>query len=202
MVKMYIISLLLLLVSPSTATGWEQNVTCTNATCVPQEDMRVFVKLLQNEKCRNVNLPKIEADSVKIIVDKKGRIYGSGTGAYPYTLHINWCNYQIEAKSEIKLEAAQYVEPIWGFRFRPKATLGILTADLFREKALYETLDGGLLLDFFYIRWANVNAYIGVRSFGAGVGADLTNNFGIYLGYALEWGSWLSNPYVSIYFSF
>jgi len=63
-------------------------------------------------------------------------------------------------------------------------------------------IDGGVLLEPFFIRWANVNAYVGVRSVGGGVGIDLTKNFGVYLGYAVTWWpTWNSNPYLGISFA-
>jgi len=170
--------------------------------CVPPEDMAVFVQLLRDQKCRAETEPKIIADSVVIIVDRQGRVYGSGTGPKPYKLHVDWCNYQLDAESEIHLDVAQRVEPTWGFRLRVKATAGVLAVDAFTVNKLYEALDGGILVEPFFIQWANLNAFVGFRSFGAGVGADVTTNMGLYLGYALTWGTWRSNPYLGVSFAF
>lgn len=171
--------------------------------CVEREDMKVFLQIAEDHGCRAKTEPEVTADQVVIVQDHEGRVYGSGTGEYPFKVRLKWCNYELEASSNVKLQVAQYVEPDWGFRFRLKATAGLLMLDAaFGEDKLYEALDGGLLIDPFFIQWANVNAYIGFRSFGAGLGADLTKNFGIYGGYALTWGSWRSNPFAGIYFSF
>jgi hypothetical protein len=171
-------------------------------TCVENADLKTFILLLREQKCRAETSPTVTADSVVIIADRQGRVYGSGTGPKPYKLHIKWCNYQLDAASEIHLDVAQRVEPTWGFRLRIKATAGVLVADAFSADKLYEALDGGILVEPFFIQWANLNAFVGFRSFGAGVGADLTQNMGVYSGYALTWGSWRSNPYLGVSFAF
>jgi hypothetical protein len=164
--------------------------------------METFIQLLKDHQCRAETEPKITADPVNIIVDRQGRVYGSGTGAQPYKLKLDWCNYELVAESEIHLGVAQRVEPTWGFRLRIKATAGLLAADAFTVSKLYEALDGGILVEPFFVQWANVNVLVGFRSFGAGLGADITTNFGLYLGYALTWGTWRSNPYLGVSFAF
>jgi hypothetical protein len=166
--------------------------------------METFVQLLQERKCLDENTPKATADSVTVIVDKEGRVYGSGTGKHPFKVHLEWCHYKIEAESQVKLQVAQEVERTWGFRLRIKATFGFLIAEAFQDDTdeLQDTLDGGFLVEPFFIDWANVNAYVGFRSIGAGLGVDLTTNFGLYAGYALTWGDWRHNPLVSVFFAF
>lgn len=172
------------------------------STCVPPEDMKVFVQLLKDQKCRNENPPKLTLDPVTVIVDRQGRVYYSGNEPKPYKVHIDWCNYQVDGTGKITMEVAQKVEPTWGFRFRAKAAFGYLPVEALEEKDGMRGFDGGLLLEPFFLQWFNVNAYVGVRSVGAGVGFDLTKNFGIYAGYAIAWGTWRSNPHAALYFSF
>ena len=182
--------------------GAADAVACPpGVTCVPPEDMKVFVQLLKDQKCREETPPKLTADPVTIVVDKEGRIYGSGSDPYPYKLHIDWCNYKVEVTSQVKLVAAQRVEPISGFRFRPKATIGFLPLTALNEKSGYSGLDAGVLLEPFFLSWANVNAYVGFRSVGAGLGFDITKNMGLYVGYAITWGTWQSNPHAAISFA-
>jgi len=171
-------------------------------TCVLDEDMKVFLQLLKDQQCRSKNLPEIKADPINIVVDRQGRIFNSGTGGHPHKIHMDWCNYEIDAEANVKLQVAKRVEPTWGFRLRPKATLGILARDALESDKLHNALDGGILLDPFFYQWVNLNVMVGVRSFGVGIGADATTNFGGYLGYAMTWGEWRSNPYVGIYFAF
>ena len=171
-------------------------------TCVPDEEMETFIQLLRDQKCREATKPEFTSDGVNIVVDREGRVYGSGTGDKPYKLHMDWCNYELDAEAQIHLDVAQRVEPTWGFRLRLKATAGLLVVDAFTEDKIYEAIDGGLLVDAFFVQWFNLNAYIGFRSFGAGAGVDITQHFGAYAGYALTWASWRSNPFVGIYFEF
>lgn len=171
-------------------------------TCVPPEDMKDFVQLLREAQCRATVAPVVDADPLVIVVDRDGRVYGSGTGTRPYTIRIKWCTHELEAAATVRLQVAQRVEPEWGFRLRLKATVGILAADAFTVNKLYEALDGGLMVEPFFIQWFNLNAVIGVRSFGAGVGVELTSNMGAYCGYAMTWGSWRSNPFLAVFFSF
>jgi hypothetical protein len=170
--------------------------------CIAEEDAETLRQLLRDHKCRADTAPEVMADQVVIVQYHEGRVYGSGTGEFPFKIKLTWCNYEVEASSNVKLQVAQHVDPEWGFRLRLKATGGLLVVDAFTEDALHEALDGGLLLDAFFIQWFNLNAYIGFRSFGGGLGADLTKNFGVYGGYALTWGSWRSNPFVGVSFAF
>lgn len=178
------------------------HVCPVGVTCVDNGDMQVFIQLLQDQKCRTDTQPEVTADPVTIIVDRKGRVYGSGTGPKPYTLHLKWCNYEITAKSNLTLQVAQRVEPDWGFRLRLKATFGVLGVEAFKAHEVHEALDGGLMLEPFFYHWVNLSAYVGIRATGVGVGIDLTTNFGAFVGYAITWGSWRSNPFVSVYFAF
>jgi hypothetical protein len=61
--------------------------------------------------------------------------------------------------------------------------------------------DAGLLFEPFFVKWANINAYLGFRSTGVGIGFDLTKNMDLYLGYSVAWLTWRSNPYVGFGFA-
>lgn len=176
--------------------------SCANGTCVPPSDMAVFLEALQEKKCLTTTPPVVSGDAVQIIVDKEGRVYGSGSGPKPYTLHINWCNYQLTAQGQTTIVASQAPVQTIGFRFRPKAVIGILGTELATGSTFQNAVDAGALVEPFYFltNW-NLNAYVGVRSVGAGVGYDLVNNIGAYLGYAMTWGQWRSNPVAALYFS-
>jgi hypothetical protein len=178
-----------------------QAACAAGSTCVPPEDMKVFVQLLQAQKCRQETTPTMKTDPVTIVIDREGRIYGSGDDPHPYRAHIEWCNYQIDVTSQIQLVAAQQIEPDYGFRFRLKAAIGYLPVEAWSEKDAGRGIDGGVLLEPFFFRWANVNGYVGVRSFGAGIGFDATKNFGPYLGYSMAWGTWRSNVMAGLSFS-
>jgi len=181
----------------------QETTTCTPpSVCVPKPDLDTFVTVLHEKQCLQSTPPIVTADPVTVIVDRKGRIYGSGDEPRPYTVKIKWCNYDIEAKSQLQLQVAQRVETTWGFRFRLKAALGVLVADAVRGHKFQEVLDGGLLFEPFFLRWANINGFVGFRSVGLGLGFDLTNNFGLLAGYTVTWESWCSNPLMAVFFSF
>jgi hypothetical protein len=170
-------------------------------TCVPNEDMQVFVQVLRDKQCQQKTKPEFKLDPVVIVVDKQGRVYGSGSSPKPYKLSMKWCNYEIQAEGQVTIVAAQRVEPDWGFRFRPKASFGFLPVTALKEKNVVDGLDGGVLLEPFYFHWLNVNGYVGVRSAGGGLGVDITKNMGGYLGYSITWGTWVHNPFAAISFA-
>lgn len=170
--------------------------------CVDREDMTVFVSALREKKCLIETQPTITADPIAIVIDKQGRVYGTGSDPHPFQLQMRWCNYNLTATGQTKILAAQRVEPEYGFRFRLKAALGLLGTELLAGEKVQNTVDGGALIEPFYYRFVNVNGYVGVRSVGAGIGFDLTKNFGLALGYALTWGGWRSNPFAGAYFAF
>ena len=49
-----------------------------------------------------------------------------------------------------------------GFRFRPKAFMGVLPLKLI-DDGFKSSLDVGVMLDLAYIQWANLNVYAGIR---------------------------------------
>lgn len=170
--------------------------------CVDKEDMASFLQLAREQKCRTEQSPKVTADDVTIVVDRQGRVYGSGTGPRPFTVHVDWCNYQLEAKTSLQVQAAQRVEPNWGFRLRLKPTFGLLIPDVFRsDTKFHRALDGGLLIEPFYVYDANLNVYLGLRSFGIGLGYDITKNMTGYAGYSVTWGTWRPNLFLGVGFS-
>ena len=193
------LSIPLLLLLSSKAYG--QSTCAQGATCVPAEDMQVFVKLLQEKKCLQTTQPAVQFDPITLVEDKEGRIFVSGADPLPYKMKLSWCNYDLESSGKLTVVAAKSEEPTWGFRFRLKATPSYLPVSAFLAKDGYAGLDFGLLAEPFFIQWANLNAYVGVRSVGAGIGFDLTRNLGLYAGYAVTWGAWQHNPHVALSFS-
>lgn len=190
---------LVLLTTPVLA----QDKPCpAGSTCVPPEDMRVFVTLLREKKCQQETQPTFALDPITILTDRDGRTFVNGSQPHPYTVRMRWCSYEATGVGQVNAVAARMPEPSWGWRFRPKATLGFLVADTFSQDRWSDGLDGGLLLEPFFLRWVNVSGYVGVRSVGGGLGFDLTKNFGVHAGYAVTWEGWRHNPFVSTYFSF
>lgn len=177
-------------------------------TCVADEDMQKILRVLRERKCLNDQPPTFELDPVNIVIDKDGRVFFSGEKPHPYTLKMKWCHYEVEAQGKVDVIAAVQEPPVWGFRFRPKAYIGVLPLEPFYELAAGEerefadVMDAGVMVDFLYYQWANLNVAVGYRSLGGGVGFDLTSNFGAYVGYGLTWIDWHHNANLGLWFSF
>jgi hypothetical protein len=174
---------------------------CPNGACVAKGDLKTFVQLAKDHKCRQTTQPNMQLDPIQIVVDRQGRIYGSGSQPEPYNVKINWCNYSIAAQGNTKIVAAQRVEPNYGFHFKAKAAFGFLPIQAIESKDALSGFDAGILVEPFFFHWLNINTYVGVRSFGGGIGFDILKNFGIYVGYSVSWGSWQHNILGSFYFS-
>lgn len=172
--------------------------------CVPKQDLDTFVSVLHEKKCLQTQKPSIELDSITVTTDDQGRVFYSGADpSRPYRIYLRWCGYEIVGTGSVKVVAALKEPSTLGFRFRPKAYLGYLPAEpLFHNKSGTEGIDAGLMLDFFHWQLANVNAAVGFRSFGLGFGADITANFGAYLGYAMTWKDWNHNLNTAFWFAF
>lgn len=171
------------------------------STCVPKQDMDTFIALLHEKQCLQNQKPEFTVDPLTVFVDRDGRIYGAGSDPRPWALRMKWCGYSVEAKGETHIDAAMRKEPESGFRFRVKASMGYLPAEALTEKDAGRGLDGGVLIEPVFFHWANLNAYVGVRSFGGGVGFDVFRNVTLYMGYAMTWGTWRSNPHVALGFA-
>jgi hypothetical protein len=183
---------LLALVSPLEV--FADPVCPAGSVCVPPEDMAVFVRLLQGQKCRAENPPSFRLDPVTIVVDRDGRVFGSGADPRPYTLAMTWCGYVVEAKGKVDLVVAKDVPAEGGLRFRAKAGVGALMIDLLGKGRGVDAIDAGVLWEGLYYRDLNLNVTTGFRSVGVAVGVDLTKNVGLYVGYALGFDGLRSNP--------
>jgi hypothetical protein len=174
-----------------------------NGTCVPAEDMKTIVTVLREDQCLKKEKPEFKLDPINIVVDRDGRIYYSGAAPEPYRLRMHWCTYDVEAEGKVNVLAAVQEPPSYGFRFRPKAYVGYLLAEPFRTgQTAKNGVDAGLMVDPLYFRDFNLNAHIGFRAFGVGLGLDIFRSFGLYAGYAVTWDGFHSNPEAALWFAF
>jgi len=181
-------------------------VSTDTQVCVDKEDLKKFLQLAQERKCLDETKPDFQLDPIIIITDEEGRVFYTGNDPKkPYKLSMEWCHYKAEAEGDVKVVAAMNEPETWGFRFRPKAYLGYLPLKpLLKDDVKFsEGIDAGLMLDFFYVQWVNVNITAGFRSTGVGVGFDLTKNFGVETGYVFSWSEPMGHSALgSIYFAF
>lgn len=174
--------------------------------------MQEIVKVLEQKRCMQTTEPSFKLDPINLILDKEGRVFYNGAQPYPYKVRMDWCGYTVNGEGSLNVVAALQEPPTWGFRFRPKAYIGVLLAEPFYPKegeswqledvSFDDVFDAGVMVDFFFVEFFNLNVAVGFQSFGAGVGFDLTKNFGAYIGYALTWGDWHHNPNVGFWFGF
>lgn len=172
--------------------------------CVLEEDLMDLVAIARERKCLDETKPNFKVDEITVFTDVEGRVFYTGADPNrPFKLTMSWCSYEVIAEGKVTLIAAKNEPDTWGFRFRPKAYLGYLVSRAFGgDEPFSDGIDAGLLLDFFHIEWVNVNAAAGFRSVGADVGFDLTDNFGLHVGYGLGWKKPLHNIAAGVYFAF
>lgn len=175
-----------------------------DAICVLKTDFDKLLTIAEEHRCLETTKPKFEIEDIVIITDVTGRVFYTGADPErPYKLEMNWCQYEVIAEGKVEIIAAMQEPETWGFRFRPKAYLGYLPTRLLVDDATFaEGIDVGLLLDFFYVEWANLNAAVGFRSVGLDLGVDLTRNFGAHVGWAVGWSRPPHNLSTGIYFAF
>lgn len=191
-----LIGTLLLLGSPAKATPQE---CLPSDSCVSEADMQVFLTVLGEKECLQINKPTFTLPPIQVTQDSAGRIYVGG-GQTP-RLHMDWCNYRVDADLKLNVQVAQAVEPEWGFRYRIKVAPGYLPLEALSQKDGYAGLDVGLMAEPFFYHEFNLNGYVGARSLGLGVGMDLTRNFGLYAGYVVTFMNWQVTPHVALTFS-
>lgn len=200
----YYISILFFLLLTAIFTKALGQTCAEGSTCVEDEDLARMVEVLEEKQCLQTEAPKFQLDSITIVEDEAGRIFYTGAEPKPYTLHMDWCTYHVKATGKVELLAARKETPIWGFRFRPKAYIGVLPFEALQvdDAGIGDVWDAGVMVDFLYYDWVSLNGAVGFQSFGGGVGIDLLDNFGSYVGYANTWGTWGHNVNLGLWFSF
>jgi hypothetical protein len=195
-VKAVVLSLALFISLPAQADECP-----ADSTCVSNGDLKVFLSGMREKKCLLGNKPKLTLDPINVIGDQEGRVYFSGGDPKPYKAHLQWCNYDVDFEGKLNVVVAKAEPSVWGFRFRLKFAGSYLIMDAIERKPA-DGVDVGLLWDFFYWKNLNLNIATGFRSVGAGVGYDITKNFGVYGGYAFSFWTLKSNPQLGLYFGF
>lgn len=185
-----------------TATAQSAPPPSEDKVCLIREDFQRFLDIAIERQCLERKPPSFEVDSITVLTDTDGRVFYTGADpSKPYQVRMRWCHYDVTAEGKVTLVAAMQTPPTSGVRFRPKAYLGYLPLKLSKGK-LNDGVDAGLLIDWLFIHEFNLNVSAGFRSLGVGVGVDLTQNFGVYAGYALGYTTPTHNINASFYFAF
>lgn len=147
-------------------------------------------------------------DPVIVIRDWNGRVYVNGGDIRPLRMKLK-IGSTVERDMEVVLPSIiQYrpapLEPM--FRLRIRAEAGVLvrgSIDLARSKDSSSwPIDAGIGWDFFHLDILNASVHTGIFSSGAGIGLDLTHNFGIYTGFSLVYRGWTPDSLLALYFAF
>lgn len=174
----------------------------SDTVCVSKADLEKFVAIAEERGCLEKTRPEFKLDEIVVLIDTEGRVFYSGADTRkPYKLVMKWCHYTVEATGKIDLVAAMATPQTSGFRFRPKAYLGYLPFKLSKGR-FNDGIDAGIMVDWFFVDWVNVNATAGFRSVGLGMGADVTAGFGLLVGYGMGWTAPLHNLTTSLWFAF
>ncbi len=176
--------------------------TC-DGVCVAKKDLDVLLDVAAQHKCRGATEPTLSLDDIRVVVDKKGRVYGSGAEPYPYTIKLDWCNYQIVSKGHVRIIAARAFEPFWEFQLKPRFYASILPVRVFEDSSAWvSAFDVGLGMEFFHAGpWA-ATAGLGIRSGSLQGSLDLTDNFGFMVGYGVQWKDFTPTPLIGGFFRF
>jgi hypothetical protein len=193
-------------ISTPVNTTWAQDSTC-EGKCLTEEQ----VKKLKEAIDELDDIHKSPAvghfqDQVVIIRDWDGRVYVNGGSGQPLKLKIQ-IGKHVDRDMEVQLNPRVWYRPEPEppmFRLRVRAQAGILIPDMVRTIGGHKEAfwDGGIGWDFFHLSYLNAALFTGIRSVGAGLGIDLTKNFGVYAGYSFVYSETKSSALTAAYFSF
>jgi hypothetical protein len=195
----------------------QQDPVNVNAAVVPQPEEQVCINKEEADKLaqalreyKNIkeSPAKLEMkEPIIIIRDWEDRVYVNGGEKSPIKLRLRIGEYvdrEFEAVFPVQVFYREE-PPDPPFRLRIKAQAGFLLPQLFtavKDGGVDSTIDMGIAFDFFHYGPVNINIYTGIRSIGAGLGFDITKNFGVYSGYALSYRGLESGALTGVFFSF
>jgi hypothetical protein len=88
------------------------------------------------------------------------------------------------------------------FRLRLKAAFGLKARDLVHDHSILDSGDVGLMIEPLHFSRATLNAFVGLRTVGLGIGHDVTDHFGLALLANTNWSHWHVTPFIAAYFAF
>jgi hypothetical protein len=166
---------------------------------------RVYVSA-QSEETQAV-LDKWKEIEKKVFKTKKWKAAEKEKYPMPVpTGTVKACGTEIEIAVDVS-ESTSYIreEPIAAFKPKLKIMAWYDFHQIGNVDAGWTPEDGidvGLGFEPFHVWNFNLNVVVGIRSFGGGLGINITNNFGGYVGVQVKWGSWLVAPGAGLYFTF
>lgn len=175
--------------------------------CLTKEQLDGVKKALEElDKIHKSPAVVTTEDKIVIVSDWDGRVYVNGGTTVPLRLKVRIGD-TIDRDMLMTLPAVVNYRPKPPdpmFRLRIRAQAGVFVPELVMTATgnKQNFLEAGMGWDFFHLGPVNAAAFTGVRSFGGGLGVDLTRNFGPYVGYSLVYDGWRSSVQTGVYFSF
>ncbi len=204
--KNLVISLFILLFSNS-VVAQDECVPPEGGRCLTKEQFEAVKRgLTELDMIHSSPAVLSTSDEIVIIHDWEGRVYTNSGSSNPMTFKLK-LGETVERDMAVTLPTKLYYRPKPPdpmFRLRIRAQVGLLIPELVQTISgkKQSFWDGSLGLDFFHYKMLNFAVWTGVRSVGAGVGFDITKNFGPYLGYALRYDGFKSSVTLGTYMSF
>lgn len=146
---------------------------------VDDNDLKVFVTLAQQERCRVETPPQFHLDPIYVVKDKEDRTYG----LTPYRLTLDWCNYHIKGEGKTVFQVFETPKPVSYLQPR---------LNLFGGFSYHRGIEQNLALSLqvIVLYHAFPYAHLGTQGLGAGVGYYLTPTLSVDAGYQYNWGGY------------
>lgn len=171
--------------------------------CVSNETLeKVKIALKELENIKNSPATGEFKDEIVIVHDWDGRVYINGGNPHPIKMKLKIGDH-IDRDMELRLPVVVYYRekpPDPMFRLRFRAQFGLLIPSAI--DSISSSFDAGIGLDWFHYSIFNTYIHAGFRSSGAGLGVDITKNFGFMTGYSVQYDGWKSQSLSGFYFSF
>lgn len=161
--------------------------------CLPDEEADKVAQIVENHNCmvrtaRNGDIV-VSGKPYRITITKDGQVFTDELMAFS----LDWCAWDLDlyAKPKVAITRHEENESDWGFRLRVR--LGVMWLPTYALKddtdVFRESLDSVLLLEPFHYKSLHLVSHLGLKSFGLGVGLDLTRNLNVVTGVGLDWNA-------------
>lgn len=182
-----------------------QETPVTPQKCLTEDQYGKVVDALKElDSIKKSEMTGEFSEPIVIVHDWNGRVYVNGGDGKP--LHLKVKVGTIDRTLAVQLPTSVFYRekpPDPMFRLRIRAQAGILLPDVWKKGADKTSfLDAGVGWDFFHLGPVNLAIHTGVSSAGAGLGVDLTKNWGLTAGYSLVYRDFHSGALVGTFFSF
>jgi hypothetical protein len=108
-------------------------------------------------------------------------------------IEVEWCGYHLNMAYDPQVDVHMRSEPesIWGLDLRLRVGVGFgfvpYGGQSYRDpRSMTSPL---LIVESWYWRFLHAEAHVGLQTYGAGIGIDLTRNLDLYSGIGIRWRS-------------